>query len=383
MAKLEINDGTTANDGTGDSLRVAAFKINQNFTELYSDIANIAEVGLSGDYLDLINLPSIPQAVRDLNDPFLDLEQVRGTMTSSIITDGGFYSIGEDAQPLRAIYITEVNSGTGPNSELNLIGSNGVTIDADTQNLNLTSNICNITTTGPLNISSQQVNIIGQVAADISGNVTGNDGTSLVDGTNSEIVGPINNNNDVTLSGNVNLTGATVTGLSYNDLDNLPVIPSIPTIPSDLSDLTDTTNIISDLQADISTNATNISTLSSSLATVATSGDYNDLSNLPDLASIQTDISDLAQALVDADTDTVPEGTLNLYYTDTRVQTYLVNNNYATTADIPTVPTDVGDLTDTTGLLLDASDYISLATLKAEVAASTDFADFQTRIAAL
>ena len=36
MAKQNINIGSTANDGSGDSLRDAAVKINSNFTELYS-----------------------------------------------------------------------------------------------------------------------------------------------------------------------------------------------------------------------------------------------------------------------------------------------------------------------------------------------------------
>lgn len=40
MAQQIINDGTIANDGTGDSLRTAATKINSNFTELYTDVTN-------------------------------------------------------------------------------------------------------------------------------------------------------------------------------------------------------------------------------------------------------------------------------------------------------------------------------------------------------
>lgn len=35
MARQAINTGTTANDGTGDTLRAAAGKINANFTEIY------------------------------------------------------------------------------------------------------------------------------------------------------------------------------------------------------------------------------------------------------------------------------------------------------------------------------------------------------------
>lgn len=38
MARQTLNRGTTANDGTGDTLRVAAQKINENFQELYLTI---------------------------------------------------------------------------------------------------------------------------------------------------------------------------------------------------------------------------------------------------------------------------------------------------------------------------------------------------------
>lgn len=40
MAKQTINTGTVANDATGDSIRAGAQKINANFDELYSLIAN-------------------------------------------------------------------------------------------------------------------------------------------------------------------------------------------------------------------------------------------------------------------------------------------------------------------------------------------------------
>lgn len=38
MARQTINRGTTANDGTGDTLRTAAQKINENFEELYTSV---------------------------------------------------------------------------------------------------------------------------------------------------------------------------------------------------------------------------------------------------------------------------------------------------------------------------------------------------------
>ena len=47
MAKQVINVGLTANDGTGDSLRSGAQKINENFTELYTFLGNPATGQLS------------------------------------------------------------------------------------------------------------------------------------------------------------------------------------------------------------------------------------------------------------------------------------------------------------------------------------------------
>ena len=69
MAKETINIGTSANDGTGDTLRVAFGKTNNNFSELYTDVDNLkitvvqsddlAAVATSGDYDDLVNTPAI------------------------------------------------------------------------------------------------------------------------------------------------------------------------------------------------------------------------------------------------------------------------------------------------------------------------------------
>jgi hypothetical protein len=55
MAKQTVDIGTYANDGTGDSLRTAFDKINDNFTELYTatgdDIQIPSQSGNSGKYL--------------------------------------------------------------------------------------------------------------------------------------------------------------------------------------------------------------------------------------------------------------------------------------------------------------------------------------------
>ena len=54
---------------------------------------------------------------------------------------------------------------------------------------------------------------------------------------------------------------------------------------------------------------------------------------------------------------------------------------YAVLSGAPTIPTNNNQLTNGSGYL--TAETITLTTLKTEVAASTDFADFKTRIAAL
>ena len=49
MAQQTINIGSSANDGTGDPLRTAFDKINDNFSELYGTSAFDQQITLSGN----------------------------------------------------------------------------------------------------------------------------------------------------------------------------------------------------------------------------------------------------------------------------------------------------------------------------------------------
>ena len=101
------------------------------------------------------------------------------------------------------------------------------------------------------------------------------------------------------------------------------------------------------------------------LATVATSGSYNDLSNLPTLFSgAYADLTGKPTLFSGAYADLTGKPTLG-----TAAAT--ASSDYATAAQ--------GALADTAL----QSETIDLTTLKAEVAASTSFADFKSRIAAL
>ena len=72
MAKQVINIGTSANDGTGDPLRTAFDKVNDNFTELYNDDSgDVDSVSASGG---------------------LEVDTTTGDVTVSISDDGVTYA---------------------------------------------------------------------------------------------------------------------------------------------------------------------------------------------------------------------------------------------------------------------------------------------------
>ena len=50
MAKQIINVGTASDDGTGDSLRAAFVKVNENFTEVYNEIGGDSLSGIKLNY---------------------------------------------------------------------------------------------------------------------------------------------------------------------------------------------------------------------------------------------------------------------------------------------------------------------------------------------
>ena len=80
MAKKIINIGTQANDKSGDSLRVAGGKINDNFQELYHYLGDgthltVASVATTGSYNSLLDKPN------------LDLYQLRSQAFSGSYND--------------------------------------------------------------------------------------------------------------------------------------------------------------------------------------------------------------------------------------------------------------------------------------------------------
>ena len=74
MAKQTIGVGLVANDGSGDPLRSAFIKVNENFTELYNG-------QFDGNYSSLSGTPAIPSKLTDLGI-------VDGASGQALTTDG-------------------------------------------------------------------------------------------------------------------------------------------------------------------------------------------------------------------------------------------------------------------------------------------------------
>lgn len=70
MAKQTLNIGTVANDGTGDTIRDASDKTNDNFTELYDlvqDAGGLASSAASGSAVQLASTSFTPVTITNAN----------------------------------------------------------------------------------------------------------------------------------------------------------------------------------------------------------------------------------------------------------------------------------------------------------------------------
>ena len=94
MAKQIIGIGTTANDGTGDTLRVAMDKINDNFNELY---------------------PVAPQAVTFANPLVIDVTTYKDWKCAAVSGS-------------TTVNLTNMSNGEGGIIELIISGAGGYTI---------------------------------------------------------------------------------------------------------------------------------------------------------------------------------------------------------------------------------------------------------------
>jgi hypothetical protein len=94
MAKQPIGIGSSANDGTGDALRVAFDKVNDNFDEVYADdfvtTARIADDAITEAHLDATNAPTDNYVLSydSATSGFTWVQQYDGDITGIVAGDG-------------------------------------------------------------------------------------------------------------------------------------------------------------------------------------------------------------------------------------------------------------------------------------------------------
>ena len=131
MALLGINTGSTANDGTGDPIRVAMGKINSNFREIYNTIGNgtslssyVASAGIATLAENLVGDPII--SVSGIFNPGITTTEhieVRNITSVGIITAVQFVGDGSQLSNVTATFpgldVLDDNVRRGVARELN------------------------------------------------------------------------------------------------------------------------------------------------------------------------------------------------------------------------------------------------------------------------
>jgi hypothetical protein len=131
MAKQVINIGSVANDGTGDPLRTAFDKVNDNFTELYNDDAgDVNSVTGSGG---LTASPTTGAVVVSLDDDSITYAKLGTEFTTSaaLSTDVDFSAAQVFTKTLSGdTTLTFSNAEIGMVKDLVITGSHALTLPA-------------------------------------------------------------------------------------------------------------------------------------------------------------------------------------------------------------------------------------------------------------
>ena len=164
MAREIVNLGTGANDGTGDPLRTAFEKINNNFSELYSETAADSQISFSGNKIsanasnaDLVLEASGTGAVQ------LGALKVVGTTINS--DDSTQVTIAEN------LHVTGNITGTftGDGSSLTGITATALSTPATVDNLILNDNIISSASNADINITPGGTGSVNIMALTIDG----------------------------------------------------------------------------------------------------------------------------------------------------------------------------------------------------------------------
>ena len=122
MAKLTLNRGTTANDGTGDNLRDGANKVNLNFTEIYTAIGDGTTVDgtikIADDSSTVTTLSANGETLRVLGGSAITTTLSGNDLTIAADTSSLLTATGVATLTNKSIDLTD-NTVTGTLAEFN------------------------------------------------------------------------------------------------------------------------------------------------------------------------------------------------------------------------------------------------------------------------
>jgi hypothetical protein len=227
MSKQTINVGTNQDDGTGDSLRAAFVKVNDNFTEVYNELGGVAlsNISMSGSTIstDTSNSGIIidPQGTGTIT--LTGATTVTGGLTPDTLTVTGNGSVGGDFTVTGAATFGSITIGSTIASDLDVTGA--VTIGG-ALNANGDVNLGDttgdtVTITGRFDSSLvpsvTETNDIGSLTLrwrDIF--VQDIDGTTLTTSGDATVGGNLAVTGNVTIGGNITIGDADTDDITIN-----------------------------------------------------------------------------------------------------------------------------------------------------------------------
>ena len=337
MAKQLINRGSNANDGTGDSLRDGADKLNDNFSDIYSvlgDGNNLLTTDIDFGTNKLLHA-NVVATTTELNA--IDANRYHGLVMHVHATGGLYYAHAGAWRKLLSDNSSAIASYTDSLDTVACSGnyndlSSRPSIPSILTDINIVDGSAGqvLSTDGTGNFIFRDVVATSIPFADVTGKPTTNAGYGITDsftGRYEDLT-----NKPALFDGTyASLTGSPSIPTDLDDISddngllfdgNYSSLNGRPTIPADLSNITDTTNLLF-------------------------SRSYNDLTNKPTAFSLLTTLSmGLGIEIDEFSNDTgLTDNSETALVTERAVKTF-VNDN------VPSALTDIGITDGTVGQVL-------------------------------